>query len=205
MQQRVAVYLRSSPALSSTTQDQHIDLQKLAHRYGITIAAVHRDTAPRQRKSSPMPGLTLLMDGIKAGSYGVVLVESLYLLARDLPELVRLLAAMDTASVRLLTVMESIDTGAAPELGLLDVATLLNGWTKFRRREASLAAHDNARRNGVKIGRPSLDQQSIDRVRSALIKGHGLRPTARAAGVSASSVVRVRDCLVAEGLLAAPG
>jgi DNA invertase Pin-like site-specific DNA recombinase len=67
------------------------------------------------------------------------------------------------------------------------------------RHEAVLTGKAKARSRGVKFGRPPVGMEELDRLKSALATGMGIRPAARAAGVSPATVM-----WVSAGLCAAP-
>jgi DNA invertase Pin-like site-specific DNA recombinase len=196
---RTAIYIRTSVALSLSIDEQARDLRQLAADRGWSVAAVHRDNAPVGGKSAERrPALAALLNSIKAEKYDVILVESLNLIGHDLPALVSVLIAIKTANVRLITRLETIDTAESAD-GLLDAAERFDDHIRFGKRERVLAGQQRARQAGVKFGRPPIPEKQIARVRAVLATGAGIREASRLAGVSPTSVLRVRDDLRVAG------
>jgi DNA invertase Pin-like site-specific DNA recombinase len=196
---RTAIYTRTSFALSLTADEQARDLRQLTADRGWNVVAVHRDSAPVGGKSDERrPGLAGLLDGIKNRNYDAVLVESLNLIGHDISALVSILTAIKAANVRLIARLEAIDTADSGD-GLLDAAERFADHLRFGKRERVVAGQQRARQAGVKFGRPSIPEKQIARVRAVLATGAGVREAGRLAGVSATSVLRIRDELRAVG------
>jgi DNA invertase Pin-like site-specific DNA recombinase len=189
---RTAIYLRTSFALSHTAEEQARDLRQITADRGWSIVAVHRDNAPVGGKSAERrPGLTALLHGIKSGNYDAVLVESLNLIGYDLAALVSVLTAMRVANVRLITRLEAVGTGEGGG-GLLDAEERFADHLRFGKPERILAGQLRARQMGVKFGRPSIPAKKVARVLVLLETGTGVREAGRLAGISPTSVLRIR-------------
>ncbi len=192
-----ALYVRPSAALVVSPADQEAGLRQLAADRGWHVVGVHCDAGVVGGKAGQRrPGQARLLDGVRLRAYEVVLVQSLHLLGRDLPDLVSLLTAVRAAGVTLITIAEQIDTAATDTLphGLLDVAAdLLDTHRRFTQRERILDGQQRARAAGVRIGRPPVPQSRLKRVQAALDAGAGVRAAGRLAGVSPTSVLRLRD------------
>jgi DNA invertase Pin-like site-specific DNA recombinase len=206
MTNRAAIYLRTSFALSATAEEQARDLRQLAADRGWAVVAIHRDNgAVGARSAERRPGLAALLNGIKNGSYDIVLVETLSLLGCDLAGLLSILGAVKAAgNVRLIARLEGIDTSESGD-GLLDAAQRFAEHVRFGKRERVLAGQRRAREAGVKFGRPSIPKKQIARVKSVLETGAGIREAGRLTGVSATSVFRIRDGIRAGSLEVGPG
>jgi DNA invertase Pin-like site-specific DNA recombinase len=199
---RTAIYSRTSAAFPLTADEQARDLQQLAADRGWNVVAVHRDNAPVGGKSAERrPGLATLMRAVEAGTYNVIIVQSINLLGRDLLDLVGFLAVLKSANVRLVCPSDGIDTANADGNGLLDIGVLFNTYIRFSKRERVVAGKQRARQAGVKFGRPSVPGSKINRVKDALSSGMGIREAGRAHRLSPTSVLRVRDGMRAAGLL----
>ena len=143
----------------------------------------------------------MLLDGIKTGKYDLVILHSLHLVGRNLSELIEMISAMRAANVRLIAVVENVDTANNGGVGLMDIANLFAAYQRFGQRERILAGQSRARQDGVRFGRPPIGTRSLDRVKAGLLAGVGIRESGRITGVSPTSVLRVRDRMRVEGLL----
>jgi DNA invertase Pin-like site-specific DNA recombinase len=196
---RTAIYSRTSAAFPLTADEQARDMRQLAADREWNVVAVHRDTGAVGGKSAERrPGLAALLHGIKNGSFDAVLVETLNLIGHDLPALVSVLTMMKAANVRLIARLEAIDTAEGGD-GLLDAAERFADHIRFGKRERVVAGQHRARQAGVKFGRPPIPEKQIARVRAVLATGAGIREAGRLAGVSPTSVIRIRDDLRSAG------
>lgn len=203
---RAAIYVRPSRAIPQTAEEQSRRLRQIATDHGWTVVAALHDAGVISGKvGGRRPGLAALLHGVDAGAYEVVIIHSIHLVGRSLPELVALLAAIKAANVRLVTSVEGIDTCDADGQGLLDVAALLDAHVRFGRRERILAGQRRARRDGIRFGRPTVAEHKVRRVKEALNAGMSIREAGRTSGVSPSSVLRVRDDMRAAGPIAGIG
>ena len=83
---------------------------------------------------------------------------------------------------------------------------MLSVFSQFERRMIQArvnAGLDRARKQGKRLGRPTLPAATLDKLRTALLSGHAVREAAKLAKVSKSAAGDVRSTLVAEGLLPA--
>jgi DNA invertase Pin-like site-specific DNA recombinase len=172
-----------------------VDLRHIVAERGWQVAAEHHEAvATIGAKSDRRPSLAALLRGVEAGAYDAVIVHSINLIGRSLPELVGFLSTLKVANFRLIAHTHGIDTAEpAGAPGLLDVGVLLAGYLRFQRRERVLAGQERARQHGVRIGRPPVPQNRRRKVREALDGGAGIREAARLSGTSPQTVLRVRD------------
>jgi DNA invertase Pin-like site-specific DNA recombinase len=200
---RTAIYARPSAAHALSADDQIAELHQLAESSGWTVTTVHRDAAPSGgRSGARRPALAAMLEGVRAGQYDLIVVQSIHLIGRDLSELVAILDAVRAVGARLVAVDEGVDTSGGA-LGLLEVAGLLVSFQRFQRREAIRAGQERARLQGATLGRPALDERKVQWVKDALMAGAGIRPAGRLAGISSTAALRVRDEMRAAGQLPA--
>jgi DNA invertase Pin-like site-specific DNA recombinase len=185
---RAALYARTS------TPSQHPDLQleelrRLAEVRGWRIVAeqVDRGVSGAQARRT---GLDALLRDAQRGSFEVVAVWKLDRLGRSLPHLLQVLGELDAWGVQLVSARDpGIDT-TTPTGRLL--TQLLGAFASFEReliQERIVAGVERARARGVVFGRPRAEL-THDQVIRAIAEHGGVRPAARALGVSVGLVQR---------------
>lgn len=194
MQQTVAAYLRDGPGCPADTDAQLAAVRSYAAQHGWTVGPIYRDAcASRTRR----PGRdALVRDG--ASKACMVVVHSMAALGRTLPDLVRVLGGLAEMGIA----VHALDAADAASGALMAALPALMAADARLRQEAVLTGKAKARSKGVRFGRPPVKPEKLDRVRSALATGMGIRPTARAAGVSPATVLRVRAALSAAPVVA---
>jgi hypothetical protein len=88
-------------------------------------------------------------------------------------------------------VSQAVDAESATSGALKAALPILLSADARLRQEAAMAGKAKARSKGVRFGRPPVGAEKLDRVKSALADGMGIRPAARAAGVSPATVMWV--------------
>ena len=93
--QRAAIYVRVSIDKGQTVDNQLIDLQKAAERFGWTIVAIHSDQGISGAKGRDRrPGLDALLRGIARREYEIVAACSVCRLGRSLSDLIAFLNSL---------------------------------------------------------------------------------------------------------------
>jgi DNA invertase Pin-like site-specific DNA recombinase len=157
------------------------------------IAAIYRERhlTPRARRDGLPARDRLLADS--GQRFDVLLVSDLSCLGRNLSDLVRALAHLKHRGVEVLAVTQSDAAPARADAASLDAAR------RRYRAEAAAEGRRQARAKGIRFGRPPVSPDRIARVQASLAAGYGIRPTARLAGVSPATVMRIREGVVSAG------
>jgi DNA invertase Pin-like site-specific DNA recombinase len=181
MPQAIA-YTRASVAYPPPVSEQLKNLSTYATDHDLTISASLSDAAPPASKNVRRPGFESLIRIIEEGKTHAVLVTSLNLVGRSLPELLTILGKAAERGIRVIALDEGIDTGATMPVAAMLGA--LNRHQKFLRREGAIVGQQAAKAAGVRFGRPTISEAKVTKAREALAKGAGIRPAARIAGIS---------------------
>ncbi len=185
---RVALYARVS------TKDQDVGLQldelrAAAEQRGWEVVAEHIDDGVSGAKAK-RPGLDALLGDAQAGKVDVVLVWKLDRLARSLQHLLQVLDDLQEWGVGFASLRDpGIDTTSAAGRLLLQV---LGAFVEFERsliRERVTAGVTRAQAAGKHCGRPKVEIDLRPAI-AMLEQGHGLKTTAKALGVSRSTLRR---------------
>ena len=146
------------------------------------------------------PGELALIEAIRSGSIGKVLVWSLCRVGRSLTELVGFLETCRARGVALYLHEQQIDTATSNGMSLLDVAPLMVHHLRQSRRSKILRGQASARALSIRFGRPPIAKQKVDRAKQFLASGKGVREVARMAGISPASAARIKNSLTSDGV-----
>ena len=163
---RAAVYCRV-PSPTGNTDDLLASLQGVAasHGWHVITSVADQPTGSASVRSA-RPALDALL---RDTNFDVLAVKSLSHLASTLPGLIRILNALRSHGIDLLSCDDGIDTTTiAGKMAICTFAALAT-FERDQLRERARAGLERARRNGTKIGRPS---HVNDGLRAAIVALH---------------------------------
>jgi len=193
------LYVRPSPAYQRSADAQLGVLRAYAADHGFSVARTLSDAAPTGSKTTRRPGFATLVRMVERSEVDAVVVCSLNLLARSLPELLVVLGKASERGVRIVALDEEFDSANTSSTAM-DMVAALNGYTRFERHEAVLIGQQAARQAGVRFGRPPISETALVRAREALAGGNGIRGSARIAGISPAMVCELQRQLTRPAL-----
>ena len=192
MTSNVVIYARTSPDCTVSAEAQVASLKAVAADHGwavVNVFADHLATAKKDRR----PGEQRLLEAIRSrDSVDKVLIWSIDRLGRSLLDLVNFIEACRTASIGLYLHEQRHDTSASDGMSLFDLSKLLAHHQHQSRRDKILRGQA-AVRGLVRFGRPPMPAIKVEKAKRALLAGKGIRETARLSGISAASVIRLRN------------
>jgi DNA invertase Pin-like site-specific DNA recombinase len=196
---RAALYVRVSTSdRGQTVENQLLPLQEAAGRLGWTIVAVHRDEGiSGARGRDRRPGLDALLKGVTRGEYEIIAAWSVCRLGRSLPDLLSILGELQARGTDLYLHQQALDTGTPAGRMLFAMLGLFGEFERAMIRDRVMAGLDRARSSNKRLGRPPMPAFKVERIRTALADGRGIRETARLLKVSAAKVVEVRRAMSA--------
>jgi DNA invertase Pin-like site-specific DNA recombinase len=201
MTNRTAIYARTSPDCPLSLEEQLACLKCVAAERGWTVEHIFTDRPTTVRKGQERrPGELALVEAIRSGSIGKVLVWSLCRVGRSLTELVGFLETCRARGVALYLHEQQIDTATSNGMSLLDVAPLMVHHLRQSRRSKILRGQASARALSIRFGRPPIAKQKVDRAKQFLASGKGVRQVARMAGISPASAARIKTSLTSDGV-----
>jgi DNA invertase Pin-like site-specific DNA recombinase len=164
---------------------------------GLVCDTAFREAAmsARQRRAG-LPMRALLLTRLNR-TRPTILVADVSVLGRSLPDLVAVLAEVES---RRATVLVADDVGDARPVAAADLEAARRAYI----REAVMEGRAKARARGVEFGRPRVVAAKVQVVRAALAKGMGVRAAARAGGVGVATATRIRDCAARSDLSSGP-
>jgi DNA invertase Pin-like site-specific DNA recombinase len=166
---KVALYLRVSTS-AQNTENQRVDLERVAALRGWSIAEIYTDHGISGAKGrSDRPDLDRMLKDAVRGKFQIIAVWSLDRLGRSLQHLIETVNELQAVGVDLYLHQQALDTTTpAGKLAF----SIFGAFAEFERsliRERVKVGLERAKRNGVRLGRPS---NLNDAVRAAIV---GLR------------------------------
>src|SRR5918993_3011469 len=184
MTRRAAFYVRVSPSDGQTTENQLKALHEVAHRLGWTVTAIFSDDGISGSKGRDRrPGLDALMKGVARKEFEIVAAWSVDRLGRSLPDLVMLLNELQARGVDLFLHQQALDTSTPSGRMLFQ---MLGVFAEFERAMIVARVKAGLQRTTKRLGRPPMDQKKVEAIRSMLLRGRGVRDTAREVGVGSA-------------------
>jgi DNA invertase Pin-like site-specific DNA recombinase len=163
---KVALYLRVSTS-NQTTENQRIDLERVANLRDWHIVETFQDQGISGSKGrSDRPSLDRMLKEAVRGKFDLIACWSIDRLGRSLQHLIETVNQLQSVGVDLYMHQQAIDTTTpAGKLAF----SIFGAFAEFERSiivERVRAGLDRAKRNGVKLGRPS---NMNDTVRAAIV------------------------------------
>jgi DNA invertase Pin-like site-specific DNA recombinase len=163
---RVAIYTRVSTS-TQNTDNQRLDLERVAALRGWTIAETYTDHGISGAKGrGDRPDLDRMLKDAVRGKFDLIAVWSIDRLGRSPQHLIETVNELQAVGVDLYMHQQAIDsTTPAGKLAF----SIFGAFAEFERSiivERVRAGLDRAKRNGVKLGRPS---NLNDTVRAAIV------------------------------------
>ena len=178
---RAALYVRVSTSdRGHSVENQLAPLQEAAGRLGWSIVGVFRDEGISGATGrAKRPGLDALLKGVARREFDIVAAWSVCRLGRSLSDLIGLLGELRSRDIDLyLLHQQALDTGTPAGRPLFGMLGVFSEFERSMIRDRVMAGLDRARSSGKRLGRPRTTPFKIDRIRSALGEGRGVRETA---------------------------
>jgi DNA invertase Pin-like site-specific DNA recombinase len=189
---RVAIYSRVSTNHQST-ENQRLELERVAAARGWTIVANFQDEGISGAKGrKDRPALDGLLKDATRRRFDLIAVWSVDRLGRSLQHLVETVNELHAVGVDLYIHQQAIDTSTPAGKLAFSVFGALAEYERELIRERVKAGLERARKNGVKLGRPT---NLNDSVRAAIValraRDHSIRNIAAQLRVGTGTVYKV--------------
>ena len=187
------IYARTSLDCPMAAEGQIERLNAVAGEHGWKVSKIFVDRPmPAKKGCERRAGEDALRASIQDGGVKKVLLWSIDRLGRSLVELVGFWEMCRTAGIGLYFRDQGIDTAMSNGMSLFDLAAMMTFHLRQSRRDRILRGQAAARSASVKFGRPTIPVARMEKARQLLASGIGVREVARLAGISASSVGRLK-------------
>ena len=185
---RAAIYLRVSTD-GQTTENQRLELEKVAYQSGWDIVEVYSDNGVSGSKGRDQrPEFDRLCKDATRRKFDVVMSWSVDRLGRSLPDLVTFLGELHALGVDLYLNQQGIDTTTPAGKAMFQMMGVFAEFERSMIQERVKAGLARAKANGVTLGRPRVVDDVRDQVLAAKESGLSIRKIATQLDVSVGTV-----------------
>jgi len=187
---RVAIYARVSTNNGQQSPDMQLQaLREYCQARGFQIYREYVDEGVSGAKDS-RPALNGMMDDARKRKFDTVLVWKFDRFARSTRHLISALDDFKGLGIDFISYSENIDTSTPLGKAVFTIVAAIGELERNMIRERVMAGLNNARKKGMKLGRPTnpYDPSEIVRLKAA---GGSTRSIAKALGISNATVSKV--------------
>ena len=182
---RAVIYARVSTG-EQTTENQVLELKKVAERNGWDIEAIYEDTISGAK--AKRPELDKLLKGVIRKDFDVVMVWDVSRLGRSLKHLVELLEEFNTKGVNLYFHQQGIDTTTPSGKMMFQMCGVFAEFERSILQERVKAGLERARAQGKVLGRPKVPPIKVRKIKELREQGLSYRAIAKRTGISHGKV-----------------
>jgi len=182
---RAVIYARVSTG-EQTTENQVLELKKVAERNEWDIEAVYEDTISGAK--AKRPELDKLLKGVIRKDFDVVMVWDVSRLGRSLKHLVELLEDFNTKGVNLYFHQQGIDTTTPSGKMMFQMCGVFAEFERSILQERVKAGLERAKAQGKTLGRPKVPPIKVRKIKELREQGLSYRAIAKRTGVSHGKV-----------------
>jgi DNA invertase Pin-like site-specific DNA recombinase len=190
---RAALYLRVS-TVDQTTANQERELREVARRSGCKVIQVYRDHGVSGAKGrDKRPQFNALCHDATKRQFDVIIAWSVDRLGRSLQDLVGFLSEIHALKIDLYLHMQGLDTSTPAGKAMFQMMGVFAEFERAMIQERVRAGLARAKAEGIKLGRPKIEDHTEQAIRRALKQKNrpGLIKIAKALGVGVGTVQRV--------------
>jgi DNA invertase Pin-like site-specific DNA recombinase len=162
---RVAIYCRCSTAQQSLEIQLH-DLRTYSDARKFNLVEIFEEVGVSGSKQA-RPELNKLLKLVRQRKVEYVLIWKLDRLGRNTSHLLSMIDEFESLGISLISFQETIDLSTPIGKVMVTVLSALSAFERDTLRERVIAGIENARRKGIKLGRPKLNLiKEIQQLRS---------------------------------------
>ena len=189
---RAAIYCRVSTS-KQTTDNQNLELTKIAKQMGWDVVAVYSDTASGATHSRPQ--LDQMMESVMRKDVDVVMAWSVDRLGRSLQHLVTLLNDLESKKVHLYLHQQKLDTTTPAGKALFQMIGVFSEFERSiitdRINSGIARAKEQGTKSGKPIGRPAVPPMTVRKIQDLREEGMSYSRISKRTGVSTSKISRI--------------
>jgi DNA invertase Pin-like site-specific DNA recombinase len=194
---RAAIYLRTSTT-AQHTENQRLELERIAERRGWTITEVYEDFGVSGAKGrDKRPALDRMLKDANRRRFDLVVAWSIDRVGRSLSDLLGTIQHLEAVGVDLYLDQQNIDTTTPTGRLLFQITGAFAEFERSMIRSRVNLGLDRARAQGKRLGRRPVSTDVVKRIRAQLATGAGILKTAKALGVGTGTVHRIKREMVA--------
>ena len=185
---RAAIYSRVSTD-RQTTDNQNIQLTEVAEKMGWSVDAIYSDVISGSTENRPQ--LDEMMLSVMRKDVDVVMAWSVDRLGRSLQHLVALLSDLHSKDVNLYLHQQGIDTTTPTGRMMFQMMGVFAEFEKEMIRNRVCAGLDRARKQGKRLGRPTVPPIKVRKVKQLREEQLSVRKIAHRTGLSVGKVHQI--------------
>jgi DNA invertase Pin-like site-specific DNA recombinase len=194
---RAALYLRTSTT-GQHTENQRLELERIADRRGWTITEVYEDFGISGAKGrDKRPALDRMLKDANRRRFDVAMAWSIDRVGRSLSDLLGTIQHLEAVGVDLYLDQQNIDTTTPTGRLLFQITGAFAEFERSIIRSRVNLGLARARAQGKRLGRRPVSADVVERIRAELATGAGILKTAKALGVGTGTVHRVKLSIAA--------
>lgn len=189
---RAVLYIRVSTG-QQTTDNQRLELEKVAIKSGWEIVSVYEDAGISGAKGrDKRPALDKMLKAATQRKFDVIMAWSVDRLGRSLQDLVSIMHELHSVGCDMYLHQQAIDTTTPSGRAMFQMCGVFAEFERAMIQERVNAGLSRARQQGKQLGRPKASQaieQDILKLRKE--SGHGILKIAKTLNIGTSVVQRV--------------
>ena len=185
---KAVIYARVSTA-EQTTENQTLELKKIAERNGWDIEAVYEDTISGAK--AKRPELDKLLKGVIRKDFDVVMVWDVSRLGRSLQHLVTLLSEFHAKDVNLYIHQQGLDTTTPSGKAMFGMLGVFSEFERSMVQERVKAGLERAKAQGKTLGRPAVPPITVQKMKALRKQGLSYRKIAKRVDLNVKTVHRL--------------
>jgi DNA invertase Pin-like site-specific DNA recombinase len=192
---RAAIYLRTSTT-GQHTDNQRLELERIAERRGWTVIEVYEDFGISGSKGrTQRPALDQMLKDASRRRFDVAMAWSIDRVGRSLTDLLGTIQHLEAVGVDLYLDQQNIDTTTPTGRLLFQITGAFAEFERSMIRSRVNAGLARARAQGKRLGRRPVSTDVVERIRAQLATGTGILKTAKTLGVGTGTVHKVRRAM----------
>jgi DNA invertase Pin-like site-specific DNA recombinase len=189
---RAAIYLRTSTT-SQHTENQRLELERIAERRGWTVTEVYEDFGYSGAKGrDKRPALDQMLKDANRRRFDVAMAWSIDRIGRSLSDLLGTIQHLEAVGCDLFLDQQNIDTTTPTGRLLYQITGAFAEFERSMIRSRVNAGLARARTQGKRLGRRPISADVVERIRVHLSTGAGILKTAKTLGIGIGTAHRVR-------------
>ncbi len=188
---RVAIYLRVSTK-EQTTENQRLELERVASQRGWTIIKVFEDAGISGSKGrDKRPALDAMLNAATRGELDMIAAWSVDRLGRSMRDLVAFMDDLRALGCGLYLHQQALDTSTPSGRAMFQMCGVFAEFERAMIVERVNAGLDRARANGTRLGRPTVSPTIAAKVHQLRANGMGKVKIGKTLGIGTSAVQRL--------------
>ena len=188
---KVGLYARTSTVQNQSTERQIEELKLICKNHNYEIVDIYNDEGISGSKKS-RPELDRMMSDVFKRKFDTLMTLELSRLGRSVSNMCEILEQCKSSNVSLFIVNQNIDTDQIIGTLFFNILNSISQFEKDLIRERIISGLENAKRKGVKLGRPSnMNEGMIKSVKFMRGQGVSVKKIAKDLKIGVCTVYKV--------------